>query len=380
MKRFILIALSLLLSFSIASCGNDKSENSKSEGANSQAPAQNESSNVGSPNGADTNERVPMPEYEKLGVNNRIATSDGRYIYYVYYDAETRNEVLCRADMNGDNEEILVNKNDPETVYIDDGYLYVARSKYLYKYDIATSPRFFGSSDLCFTTEDAESRQKMFAGYVNQSRTEGDYIYFVGSGIYRVKKDKSGLEDIAKDHPNGFCNVYNFNIVNDKLYFENNDDDDLYCMDLDGKNLTKIYENVGDYVIFQDSIYITDREKGTTNLIKTDLNGENPQIIYNYPEYMVLYNAMGDLLIYQSSDDEGLWLNSYNLKTGENKTICRLEDIRISDIDIVGDVLFVKYNCAYHIYGDGLTFKVNIDGSGYKLFGTSNTQLYPSES
>lgn len=359
MKKFLLILLSLVMCVSVCACGGED------DSALSHTPVRNESVNINATDNQssadDTIQRNPMPAYEKLGVNNHIATSDGRYIYYVYSDDNVR--YLCRTDMNGENEELLVSEDDPYDIHIDDGYIYVTRGADIYRYDISNSPNFFSSG------EHIIGRQTHGTYFVYHSDFDDEYIYFYSGGVYRVKKDKTGYEKIVE---NIDFTIDNLDIVNGKLYVLISEyHGGLYRMDLDGENMTMIKENIKDYLIYDGAIYTTDTVREGTNLVKTDLNGENSQVVGLLSEAFTatLLNVVNDIFIYRSIEENEFVLCAYNIKTGENKTICKLDDNRIGDVSVVGDTLFVKYS-----YQGGRMFKVNMDGTGYKQLENPNVE------
>lgn len=348
-KRVLSLMMALVcLTGSLAGCG--ESETSVGAPSEESMPAEE---NVA--------ERAPMPAYEKLGVNNSIATSDGRYIYYTYLIEGKNENALYRCDMDFGNPQDL-NANNRRKFYnlvIDDGYLYLSSGKSASRVDIATSPNYFNGEDGRINLESffEEKASEELMG-VNYTVADDEYLYFDSSGICRVKKDGTGFETLLAEE--GRYNFYDLKYWNGKLYAYCGDDQKLYRMNTDGSDVSEVCKMMESFVIYEgNAYYIFSGSNHAQQLTKTNLETgatETVAVLGEGGGSAALKNAMDGKLYYVYRDEVYAYtLRTYSIENGEETVLGALED-KVEKLDVVGDFIFFEY--------DETLMKMNIDGSG----------------
>lgn len=361
MKKVIsIILLVSLLCCVLAGCGNDTD---KPVGGNTDIGETQET--VADNTEKPSNTRDPMPAYEKLGVNNSIATTDGRYIYYTYMDSESSEGKLFRTNMDGQNPEELwkTSNGSFSDLHIDDGYLYLSYGRTADRIDIATAPNYFKGANGYVANEsivDNASGSKFFG--ISQTCADNAYIYFAASGLYRVKKDKSDLERIVYDE--NFVNFYDLKVSNGYLYTYCGDDQTIYRINADGSNITEICKSMESHVIYEDyAYYIVSGDGHVQNLTKTKLDGTETATVVMLNEdsgNVTILNAADSKIYYQHRENDTYSLMAYDLATETINSIYESEDA-IQTVDIVGEYIFFMQN--------QILFKMNLNGTGLEQIG-----------
>lgn len=200
---------------------------------------------------------------------------------------------------------------------------------------------------------------------------KGDYIYFISVGkralndqddsdnkICRIKKDGSNFQVINDNDFNNACfEVY---VVKNHLYYVGVDQN-IYKMDLDGKNRKQVYDNgTGFLAVTNKYILFNHDEDGNANNYVTyimGLNGENPRPVLDGTRiYSVDIN--GDY-IYYANTDKAICRTKIDSKQEE-----KLYDLTAYSLNLSGDYL---YYLNYENYNEGkydiCIFKVKKDGS-----------------
>lgn len=366
-KIFTLILSVILLCGVLSGCGN-KTESHIGGDIDASGTQETVESNSEKVN----NTRDPMPTYEKLGSKNSIATTDGRYIYYIRYDSASGDSKLCRTDMNGQNQEELWAQNNFSDIYIDDGYLYISHGLVADRIDIAKAPNYFMGQDGYVANNsiigDASTRE--FRG-MSLTCADENYIYFESTGIYRVKKDTTGLERIV--YGEDFVNFYDLQVSEDYLYAYCGDDQKLYRMNTDGSNMTEVCKPMESHVIHDDYVYyIVSGENHTQSLTKTKLDGSETSTIGVLNESwgnVSILNAMEDKIyfLHRGDDSSTYTLKTYDLTTATVSDIYTFESNTIVDAtaDIVSNYIFLELEIA----NNKTLYKMNIDGSSVEKIG-----------
>ena len=361
MKKVLsIILLAVLLCCMLGGCGN-KAENSIEGGIDTSGTQEKVENNSDKP----SNSREPMPEYEKLGVNNSIATTDGRYIYYTYMDSTSNEGKLCRMNMNGQESEELWSKSYEKfsDLYINDGYLYLSYGRGADRIDIATSPNYFKGENGYVASEsiigDASIRD--FFGMA-QTCADDEYVYFESAGIYRVKKDTTGLERIVYDED--FVNFYDLKVFNGSLYAYCGDDQKLYRIGTDGSNPTEICKMMESHVIYGDYVYyIVSGDGHTQSLTKTKLDGSETSVVTILNEgsgNVSILNAVDNKVYYLHREDDTYSLKAYDISASIISNVCDFEEA-VKAVDIVGDYIFFEQN--------KILMRINIDGTDLRQVG-----------
>lgn len=354
MKKWISLMCMILLLISMVSCGDNTKETTdgKIDG--------NSSKTTGTV-------REPMPAYSELGVNNSMATTDGRYIYYTYFDTVTNEGKLCRTDMNGENTEELWNVSNSKfyDLYISDGYLYIGHGRTAERIDIATAPNYFKGKNGSVATEPiVEDTSSSKFNEMALTCTDDEYVYFDYNGIYRVKKDTTGLERIV--HGENFMNFYDLKVSDDYLYAYCGDDKTIYRINKDGSNAVKLCKAMESHVICDDYVYYIVSGSGndyTHNLMKTALDGSETATVATLNDgrgNVTILNALNNKIYYLLQEKMTYTLKVYDVESGENSDICELDN-STEFIDIVDNYIFYEQ--------EQKLMKMNIDGTNKEQVG-----------
>ncbi len=359
-KTFALILALTLLCCALIGCGNETKD---PVGGNTNISKTQETAddNLDKP----SNTREPMPEYEKLGVNNSIATTDGRYIYYTYMDSAKSEGKLCRMNMNCQESEELWAKSygSFSDLYINDGYLYLSYGRIADRIDIATAPNYFKGANGYVANESiiGNASTSEFFG-ISQTCSDDEYIYFASTGLYRVKKDTTGLERIVYD--DNLVNFYDLKVSNGHLYAYCGDDQKLYCINTDGSNMTEICKPMESHVIYKDYVYyIVSGDGHTQNLIKTKLDASETTTVATLNEGsgdVTILNAVDNKIYYSHREGKAYTLKVYDISTSAISNIYNFEG-SVEAVDIVGDYIFFEQN--------KILMKINVDGTGLEQVG-----------
>lgn len=304
--------------------------------------------------------REPMPAYGKIGVNNTVATSDGRYIYYVYTVEDENEGALFRRDMDFGNPQELNAKTRRKfyNLFIDEGYMYLSAGRSAERVDIATGPDYFNGADGRINLEpifDDDTASELMG--VSHMVTDGEYLYFESTGINRVKKDKTGFEQIA--YGEDFVNFYDLKYWNGKIYAYCGDDQKLYRIAPDGSSVEEVCKMMESYVVYEgNAYYIFSGDNHAQQLTKTNLETGATETIATLGEGWVsadLKNAMDGKIYYVFEDENDVCtIRSYDIASGDVKEICAIEG-KTETIDIVNDFLFYDQ--------DETLMKINTDGT-----------------
>ena len=221
------------------------------------------------------------------------------------------------------------------------------------------------------------------------SAEKGDYIYYVSpsenmetTNIYRVKKGTSDSETIY----NGNYDIRSLNIVENKIYFidiavsENDEDIDnkIYRMNLDGSELTVINDNEFAYDSFEmyvirNKIYYVGEDY---NVYQMNLDGGNRELVLETGTGFLAINEK--YIIYNKSNEDDSDYITYirEINGSDEKTIT---GSRIYTPDIYNGYIYYvngKRNLAKislnggeeEIVCDGPIYNLNIyDGNIYYL-------------
>ncbi len=353
MKKWISLICVLLLLMSMTACGDNTIESVGGNIDNNSSKTTNTA-------------REPLPTYGKLGVNNSMATTDGRYIYYSYFDTEKSEGRLCRTDMNGENAEELWSQTYQKfsDLHINDGYLYLSYGRIAYHIDIATAPNYFkGKNGSVENIPIVDNSSASKFKEISKIQTDSDYIYFSSTGLWRVKKDTTGLEQIV--YSENLVNFYDLKLIDGCLYAYCGDDQKLYRINTDGSNITEVCKPMESYIVYEDSVYyIVSGDNHLQQLTKTKLDGSGTQIIATLGEgweFATLHNAVDDKLFYSYKSGDIYELRTFDISTSLVNTICQL-DGTVDSVDIVDNFIFFKY-------ADEKLMKMNIDGTNIEQVG-----------
>jgi len=210
---------------------------------------------------------------------------------------------------------------------------------------------------------------KVSAGVLNKAGTtpsnansygkvtsQGNWIYFAGTdqSIYRMRKDKSEIQQICK-YP-----AVSVNVIGEWIYFTDGAVGGIYKVKIDGTGETKI-SNVTSYKLYVegDWIYYTSKYwGGKLYKMKTDGSSVTQIIDEECREFIVnggyiYYLDESDYMVYKCTTD------------GKNKTIL-CAGFNGYHLTLVGGRLVITNN--YNVKS------VNLDGSGFTSFGTTNVQ------
>ncbi len=361
MKKVIsIILMVVLICCMLGGCG-DKTENLVGGSTDTNGTQETVENNSDKP----SNTREPMPEYEKLGVNNSIATTDGRYIYYAYSDSASSEGKLCRMNMNGqESEELWAQSNGGfSDLYINNGYLYLSYGRIADRIDIATAPNYFKGANGYVANESiigSASTSEFFG--ISQTCADDEYIYFAATGLYRVKKDTTSLERIV--HGDNFINFYDLKVSDGNLYAYCGDDQTLYRISTDGSNLTAICKPMESHVIYDDFVYyIVSGDGHSQRLTKTKLDASETTTVATLNEGsgdVTILNAVDNKIFYSHREGSTYSLKIYDVLTSSISNICVFEGA-VEAVDIVGDYLFFEQN--------QILMKINVDGTGLEQLG-----------
>ena len=186
--------------------------------------------------------------------------------------------------------------------------------------------------------------------------TQGNWIYFCGSdhAIYRMRKDKSEIQRI--------CNspVVSINVIGEWIYFVDGVVGGIYKVKIDGTGKTKI-GSATSYKLYVENewIYFTTSYSGGM-LYKMKTNGSSITKITsdNCREFIV----NGEYIYYVNKFDNMVYKCR---KDGTGKTLL-CAGFGGMNLALVGEKLVIanKYDIQ----------SVNLDGSGFNSFGTTNVQ------
>jgi len=354
-KRIIgLMMAAVCLTGALTGCGSDESQDKSSEAAVTETTKENKTASEAPA------ERDPMPAYEKHGVNNSMATSDGRYIYYTYLVDGKNEHALYRCDMDFNNPQDLNEKNRRKLYnpVVIDGYLYLSSGKSAERVDIATAPNYFDGKDGRVYSEsffDEKASEEIMG--VKYTVADDEYLYFVSSGICRVKKDGTGFEKLLAEE--GRYNFYDLKYWNGKLYAYCGDDQKLYSMNTDGSGVSEVCKMMESFVIYEgNAYYIFSGDNHAQQLTKTNLETGETETIAVLGEGWVsadLKNAMDGKLYYVYDDEDDVYtLRTYDIESGEVITISSLEGSP-ENLDVVGNYIFFE--------NEDKLMKMNLDGT-----------------
>lgn len=186
--------------------------------------------------------------------------------------------------------------------------------------------------------------------------TQGNWIYFAGSdsSIYRMRNDKSDIQQICNS------SAVSLNVVGEWIYFVDGTFGGIYKIKIDGTGKTKI-SNVTSYKVYVDGdwVYYTDQYWGGY-IYKMKSDGSSiKQISSKQCRDYVIKGGY----VYFTDFSNGLVYKCSVNGTGET-ILCA--GFGGSHLTLVGNKLVVTNN--YNV------LSVNLDGSGYYSFGTTNLQ------
>ena len=227
---------------------------------------------------------------------------------------------------------------------------------------------------------------------------EGWLYYFYDQNLCKIALDSRKTEILLRDVYHYLSGGYF--IINERIYFlqvpTSNTSDNLYCADLDGRNLT-IIDGVKAVQFVGDSQFIYYIETDTFNIIRYDLANQTNRIIwkpgYSYSLSLVgeyIYFSNGNQILKLKKDGSGLtevsnavgfyfnvigdWL--YYSNTNDNGRIYRITiDGRLKEkicdvtngwnISIAGEwIYFMQFKDSV---GWVDTYKMKLDGSELQL-------------
>ena len=186
--------------------------------------------------------------------------------------------------------------------------------------------------------------------------TQGNWIYFAGSdsAIYRMRKDKSEIQRICD------YSAVSLNVVGEWIYFVDGTVGGIHKIKIDGTEKTKI-SNVTSYKVYVDGdwVYYTDQYWGG-KLYKMKSDGSSVTQIsskqcrdYIINKGYVYFTDLSNGMVYKCS------------LSGTGETIL-CAGFGGNHLTLVGNKLVITNN--YNI------LSVNLDGSGFYSFGTTNVQ------
>mgnify|MGYP000921563709 CR=1 FL=1 len=129
----------------------------------------------------------------------------------------------------------------------ENGVLYFAYGEYQNTSDKDGSKLYISSGIAKYTYSTGQT-EKMYEGSSSDHISQGDYIYFICSGIYRIKKDGTGLKKISE-----YGGLGNLNAYGGKIY--NLRDEELVVMNPDGSNQTVVKDGGRCLTFWDDYIY-----------------------------------------------------------------------------------------------------------------------------
>lgn len=185
---------------------------------------------------------------------------------------------------------------------------------------------------------------------------QGNWVYFSGSdsAIYRMRNDKSEIQRICD------YSAVSLNVVGEWIYFVDGTVGGIHKIKIDGTGKTKI-SNVTSYKVYVDGdwVYYTDQYWGG-KLYKMKSDGSSvTQISSRQCHDYVINNG------YAYYTDSSNWLVYKCSVNGTGETIL-CAGFGGSNLTLSGNKLLVTNN--YNV------LSVNLDGSGYHSFGTTNIQ------
>lgn len=244
----------------------------------------------------------------------------------------------------------------------------------------------YDEEDQTFYLGDAEK----LCDFVSYLTLSDQYIYFITNDhktekITRIDYDgshMSSLHEITDGRGMGYLQYVRLSDQREYLYYmlDNEKDADisfgsLYRYDLDsGKNELVVDGNLHWYNIYGDGIFYTDVDiEGdvSSSLIKTDLDGQNAQVLNDDKAFL-----------YGFAEDEALYLYSYKEET---LLVYNLDGTQNSDFGGFYDCDIDVDNCGFS-YGDGWLFYTNAgdgsihrirsNGTGDAVFAEGHTAVY----
>lgn len=186
--------------------------------------------------------------------------------------------------------------------------------------------------------------------------TQGNWVYFAGSdsAIYRMRNDKSEIQRICD------YSAVSLNVVGEWIYFVDGTVGGIHKIRIDGTGKTKI-SNVTSYKVYVDGdwVYYTDQYWGG-KLYKMKSDGSSvTQITSKQCRDYIINNGY----VYFTDSSNGIVYKCSLSGTGET-ILCA--GFGGSYLALVGNKLVITKN--YNI------LSVNLDGSGFYSFGTTNVQ------
>lgn len=349
MKKIVIMLTVLSVVVFVGGCGN-KEDDKSSDGKNA---SENKIT------------REVIPAYEKIGSENTIATSDGRYFYYTYFDTTTDEGKLCRMDMNGENQEELLSTENQKfySLHIADGYLFFKYRGNIYRIDIATAPDFFDCKNGVFSDKAILAEEDY---WVECIKSDDEYIYYLSANLYRINKETLEIECIAEG------NFKEYSMTDNYLYAYNSDEYAYYRMNKDGSNKEKMFDSGKWIMMYCDRAYYGDcyYTDGIATLyeINLDTGEKNSNITLWNNEKDLASPSVSNIIenkIYYYYYDKGkssTIINSCDLLTSTISEHCELYDFSYGEIAVVGNFIFYENN-------GGILMKINLDGTGLEQLG-----------
>lgn len=245
---------------------------------------------------------------------------------------------------------------------------------------------------------DGTGKKVLYDGTVQYLNVSGNMIYFkMYQGIYKMKTDGSGLQQITKGYPGD-----GLKIIDDKVYFiETVNQYAFYRMNNDGTNKVRLdgfkFEavtlpeekngkanyfgnsngniNNGGFEASQgDVMYYTIRYNNSSVLCKEKKDGSG-RVMFAFGNAESI-NVAGDWIYYKEygANDAKLFKIRTN---GLNKT--KLSDDKIFNLRVVGDwVYYATYSDIYRIKNDGTGKQKLISNVTDRTFNVSEDSIYCS--
>jgi len=192
------------------------------------------------------------------------------------YYTDDSNGLLMRANLDGSSiEEIAAGFNSPRDVALneagDKAYVADRGADAIYVVDIAT-----GTSEVLYNTSNGLGELPVAIDYYDGEL----YITCVEIGfetVWKADASGSGIDNIIGFGAGGYGYGLGLDKVNEKIYFDNQEDGVIMRADLDGSNVEVVVEKVGRvYGIAIDGVngvlYFADNGDGLIK--KTDLDGD----------------------------------------------------------------------------------------------------------
>jgi len=207
-------------------------------------------------------------------------------------------------------------------------------------------------------SEDGLTRQQLSDKHAGQINVDGDWVYFVSNGLYRVKTDGTGETIISSD----VDHVYWYTISNNKIIYycdteaSSSGKNAFTIMDLDGSNKLIIpadgqiiSTNIdGDFIYYINYSSAT----GKQEMYRMKFDGSEKTMLLDQsfnPYAMQVYNGF----IYYSVHEDGSYLSLYRMK---------LDGSEKSYLCPINNAFAVSNGRIYYDYMTSM-FSMNLDGS-----------------